>query len=405
MDTRVNPSPEADALVRPKNARQRRIWPWLLLVLAAVAGAILLREPWKRTGPGIAPMPSGRPGAAAAQAVAVAAAAKGDIPVTLTSLGTVTSLATVTVRSQISGYLTEIHFREGQMVKKGDLLAQIDPRPYEAALAQVQGQLERDQALLENARLDVERYERLIKTNATPKQTLDTAVAAVRQYEGTVRSDQGQVDAQKLNLVYCRIVSPVEGRAGLRQVDAGNFVTAADPNGIVVVAQLDPISVTFTLPEIHLRQLMKRYQAGAKLPVSIYDRSNTEKRADGILDTVDNQVDTSTGTVKLRALFQNADGALFPNEFVNVALLLDTLHDAVTVPAAAIQSGVLGTFVYLVNTGNSTVSVRKVQAGPAADGRVAVLSGLASGDIVVTDGADRLTDGAKVAIPGEILQR
>jgi multidrug efflux system membrane fusion protein len=286
------------------------------------------------------------------------------------------------------------------MVRKGDLLAQIDPRPYEAALAQFQGQVEKDQALLDNARLDLERYQRLIKTDATTRQTLDTQAAAVRQYEGTVRSDQGQVDAQKLNLIYCRITSPVEGRVGLRQVDAGNYVTAADTNGIVVVTQLDPISVTFTLPETSLRKLMKRYQAGTKLQVSIYDRSSTEKRADGILDTVDNQVDTSTGTVKIRALFENADSALFPNEFVNVALLLDTLQDVVAVPAAAVQSGILGTFVYRVNAENNTVSVQKIQAGPAADGRVAVLSGLAAGDVVVTDGADHLSDGAKVTIPG-----
>jgi multidrug efflux system membrane fusion protein len=397
MDTRVNPSRKLDNFVRPDEAKARRVWPWLLLALAAIAVMIVLREPWKRSGPG--PMPFGRPAAGAVQTVAVATAAKGDIPITLTSLGTVTSLATVTVKSQISGYLTDIHFREGQMVKKGDLLAQIDPRPYEAALAQFQGQVEKDQALLDNARLDLERYQRLIKTDATTRQTLDTQVATVRQYEGTVRSDQGQVDAQKLNLVYCRITSPVEGRVGLRQVDAGNYVTAADTNGIVVVTQLDPISVTFTLPETSLRQLMKRYQ-GAKLQVSIYDRSSTEKRADGILDTVDNQVDTSTGTVKIRALFQNADGALFPNEFVNVALLLDTLHEAVTAPAAAVQSGILGTFVYRVNAENNTVSVQKIQAGPAADGRVAILSGLAAGDVVVIDGADHLSDGAKVTIPG-----
>lgn len=401
MDTRLEFSQGKAGYVRPKEAMGRRVWPWLVVGLAAIAVLILLREPWKRSGPG--PMPFGPPRAGAVQAVAVATAAKGDIPITLTSLGTVTSLATVTVKSQISGYLTDIHFREGQMVSKGDLLAQIDPRPYEASLAQFQGQLEKDQALLDNARLDLDRYQRLIKTDATTKQTLDTAAATVRQYEGAVRGDQGQVEAQKLNLVYCRITSPIEGRVGLRLVDAGNYVTAADTNGIVVVTQLHPISVMFTLPETRLRQLMKRYQAGAKLPVSVYDRSHTEMRADGVLDTVDNQVDTSTGTVKLRALFENADGALFPNEFVNVALLLDTLHDTVTVPAAAVQSGLLGTFVYRVNAGNNTVSVQKIQAGPAADGRVAVLSGLAAGDVVVTDGADHLSDGAKVTIP-EALQ-
>jgi membrane fusion protein, multidrug efflux system len=387
MDTRVNPSQKLDNLVHAKNAGGRRVWPWLLVGLAAAAALIVLREPWKRGGPG--PMPFGPPGVGAVQSVAVAAAAKSDVPITLTSLGTVTSLVTVTVKSQISGYLTDIHFREGQMVRKGDLLAQVDPRPYEAALLQYQGQLDKDQALLDNARLDLDRYQRLIKTDATTRQTLDTAAATVRQYEGTVRS-------------YCRITAPVEGRAGLRQVDAGNYVTASDTNGIVVVTKLDPISVVFTLPETNLQPLMKRYQAGAALKVTVYDRNIAEKRAEGVLDTIDNQVDTSTGTVKLRAVFQNADAALFPNEFVNVALLLDTLHDAIAVPAQAVLSGIPGTFVYRVNPDSNTVSVRKIETGPAADGRVAVLSGLDAGDIVVTDGADHLSDGARITIPAEV---
>lgn len=344
---------------------------------------------------------SGPPGgfsSQSAQSVAVAAAAKGDIPVRLTSLGTVTSLATVTVKSQISGYLTEIHFREGQMVKKGDVLVQVDPRSYEALLAQYQGTLDKDQALLDNARLDLERYQRLIKQDSTSKMTVDTQAATVRQYEGTVRADQAQVDTQKLNLEYCRIVSPVNGRVGLRQVDVGNYVTASDTDGIVVVTQIEPISVVFTLPETSLRQLTKRLRAGAKISVAVYDQANIEKLADGTLDAVDNQISTTTGTVKLRAAFDNADGTLFPNQFVNVMVRLDTLHDAITVPTTAVQSGTPGTFVYLANADN-TVSLRKVTTGPSADGRIAVLSGLAEGDKVVVDGADRLSDGAKIGIP------
>jgi membrane fusion protein, multidrug efflux system len=345
-------------------------------------------------------MPFGGPAAGAAQSVAVATAAKGDIPVTVNSIGTVNSVATVTVKSRFSGYLTDIYFREGQMVKKGDLLAQVDPRPYEAALAQYQRQLEKDQALLDNARLDLEHYQRLTQQDATSAQAADIAVAMVRQYERAVGVDPAQVDEQKLNLVYCRITSPVDGRVGLRQVDAGNYVSASDTNGIVVVIELDPISVIFTVPEDSLPQLMKRHQAGAKLKVTIYDRTGSQKRGEGVLNGVDNQTDTSTGTVKVRALFHNADGSLFPDEFVSVALLLDTLQDVVTVPAAALQRGGPGTFVYQVNADNMTVAVRRILLGAVAGDRVAVLSGLAAGDVVVINGADHLNNGARIAITG-----
>lgn len=394
MDTRVEPPLKPDAPLRAERTQGRRVWPWLLLLVVAIAGIIVWRQPWKSAMSG----PPGGFSSQSAQSVAVAAAAKGDIPVRLTSLGTVTSLATVTVKSQISGYLTEIHFREGQMVKKGDVLVQVDPRPYEALLAQYQGTLDKDQALLDNARLDLERYQRLIKQDSTSKMTVDTQAATVRQYEGTVRADKAQVDTQKLNLEYCRIVSPVDGRAGLRQVDVGNYVTASDTDGIVVVTQIEPISVVFTLPETSLRQLTKRLRTGAKISVAAYDQANIEKLADGTLDAVDNQISTTTGTVKLRAAFDNADGTLFPNQFVNVTVLIDTLHDAITVPAAAVQSGTPGTFVYLANADN-TASLRRVTTGPSADGRIAVLSGLSEGDKVVVDGADRLSDGAKIGIP------
>jgi len=370
-------------------------WLWLVAVAAAIVALVIWRQPWKISQ---ASLPPGGPLMQSVQSVALGTAEKGNIPIILNSLGTVTSLASVTMKSQISGYLTAIHFREGQMVKKGDLLAEIDSRTYEAQLAQYQGTLEKDQALLDNARLDLERYRRLIKLDSTSKQTLDTQAATVRQYEGTVRADQAEVDTQKLNLTYCRIVSPVDGRIGLRQVDVGTYVTASDTDGIVVVTQLAPISVVFTLPESSLRPLMKRLQTGARINVIAYDQTNTEKLAEGTLEAVDNKIDTTTGTVKLRAQFANADQSLFPNQFVNIALLLDTLQDVVTAPTTAVQTGTPGTFVYLANADN-TVSLRKVTIGASAAGRIAVLSGLKEGDKVVVDGADHLNDGAKINVP------
>lgn len=394
MDTSIEPSLKPDVTERSISTG-RPVWPWFLLLGVVIAAIIVWREPWTSRTAGA---PPGGPPFRSLQSVAVAPAIVGNIPITLTSLGTVTSLATVTVKSQISGYLTALNFREGQTVKTGDVLAQVDPRPYEAALAQYEGQLEQDQALLDNARLDLKRYQQLIKQDSTSKQTVDTAAATVRQYEGTVRADQALVDTQKLNLSYCRIVSPVDGRVGLRQVDVGNYVMASDTNGIVVVTQIQPISVIFTLPEDDLRQVMKRLQAGAHLDVTAYDRTNTEKLAQGTLDTVDNQIDTTTGTVKLRAQFDNADGSLFPNQFVNVTMLVDTLRNVITVPSAAVQTGTPGAYAYVVNADN-TVSLRKVTAGASADGRTAVLSGLAEGDTVVVDGVDHLVDGTRVSIP------
>ena len=392
MDTRPSLSPDSDLASKPFRSKKRRIWIWL-----GLAGAAIVVLAWLGfKDQGLSPQqPS--PGVELPQSVAVAGATKSDVPIRLNALGTVTSLATVTIKSQISGYLTKIVFREGQLVKKGDLLVEIDPRPYQVALAQYQGQLAKDIALLDNARLDLTRYRQLSKQNAISKQTTDTQEATVRQYEGTVAADQAQVDNQKLNLIYCQIISPIDGRVGLRQVDIGNYVTASDTSGIVVVTQIDPISVVFTLPEDNLTALMQRLRDGAQLSVTAYDRTNTTKLADGTLDTVDNQVDTSTGTVKLRAMFANAGSALFPNQFVNVQLLLNTLRDVITVPTAAVQTGIPGTFVYLVNS-DSTVSVRTIQTIATADGRVAVLTGLSIGDRVVIDGIDHLHNGSIVTI-------
>ncbi len=322
---------------------------------------------------------------------------KGDIDITLNALGTVTSLSTVTVRTQITGQLVNIDFREGQEVKKGDPLVEIDSRPYELALQQAQGSLTRDQALLDDARLDLARYKSLAAQNAIPKQQYDTQVALVHQYEGTVVTDQAQIDAAKLNIAYCHIVAPAAGRVGLRQVDQGNYVTPTDTNGIVLITLVQPISVIFTLPEDDLPAVLGRMHAGATLSTTAYDRSGTTQLGTGTLMTLDNQIDTTTGQVKLRAQFANESENLFPNQFVNIRLLVDVLHDATVMPTSAVQRGSPGTYVYLVNADN-TVSVRTIELGPADGERQSVRSGLSPGDRVVVDGADKLRDGAKVVV-------
>ena len=325
---------------------------------------------------------------------------KGDIGINLNALGTVTSLATVTIRSQISGQLIHIDFKEGDDVKKGDLLAEIDSRPYEATLAQARGQLARDEAMLKGAQVDLARYQGLAAQNAVPHQTLDTQTALVAQDQGTVEADRATVKSAEVNLQYCRILSPLDGRVGLRQVDQGNYVTPGDANGLVVITQLQPISVLFTVPEDNLQAISKRIQAGAVLPATAYDRGGANKIADGTLQTFDSQIDPTTGTIKLRAQFPNESKTLYPNQFVNIRLLLDTHKDVTTMTTAGIQRGVPGTFVYLVNA-DSTVSVRPVQLGVTDGDRVEVRSGLAPGDRIVIDGADKLRDGAKINVRAE----
>jgi len=379
--------------IKTRRPRRRMVWLSVLVVLV-LAGAIW----WTRQGG--APQPAGGGRNAAPMSIVPETVAKGDIGINLNALGTVTSLATVTIRTQISGYLQKIDFKEGDDVKKGDLLAEIDSRPYEAALAQAKGNLARDEALLKGAQVDLTRYQALAAQNAVPHQTLDTQVALVAQDQGTVEADRAAVKAAEVNLQYCRIVSPLDGRVGLRQVDQGNYVTPGDTNGLVVITQLQPISVLFTLPEDNLQTVLKRMQGGATLPAAAYDRSGASKIADGILLTFDSQIDPTTGTIKARAQFANDAKTLYPNQFVNIRLLVDTHKDVTTMSTAGIQRGVPGTFVYLVNADN-TVSVRKVVLGVTEGERVEVRSGLAPGDRIVIDGADKLREGAKVNIRAE----
>jgi multidrug efflux system membrane fusion protein len=343
---------------------------------------------------------SGRAAQSAPQPVGAATGGLGDIRIIVNALGTVTPVATITLTTQISGQLTEVRFKEGQHVKKGDFMAQIDPRPYEAAEEQAEGQLIHDQGLLDQARMDSARYLSLTKIESIARQQAEDQVFVVKQYEGTVKADQAQVEAQKTNLIYCHIVSPIDGRVGLRLVDAGNYVQAANATAIGVIAQMQPITVIFPVPEDDLPQIQEQLRAGKTLEVMVYDRANITKLATGKVVALDSQIDTSTGTVKLRAEFDNADEKLFPNQFVNAQLLVRILHDVVTAPIAAVQGVGPSTYVYLVNA-DDTVSVRPIKLGPTDGDVVQIESGLAPGDRVVVDGADRLRDGARVSIRSE----
>jgi multidrug efflux system membrane fusion protein len=385
-----------DPTIGPSQIAKPRSRRWLvltsMLALLVVAGVVW----WSRQAS--APQPGGRN--AGPMSIVPEVVGKGDIGISLNALGTVTSLATVTIRTQISGYLMKIDFKEGDDVKKGDVLAEIDPRPYEAALAQANGNLARDEALLKGAQVDLARYQGLAAQNAVPRQTLDTQIALVAQDQGTVEADRAMVKAAQVNLQYCHIISPLNGRVGLRQVDQGNYVTPGDANGLVVITQMQPISVLFTLPEDNIQTVLKRMQSGAVLPATAYDRGGASKIADGTLLTFDSQIDPTTGTIKARAQFANDPQTLYPNQFVNIRLLVDTHKDVTTMSTAGIQRGVPGTFVYLVNA-DSTVSVRPVQLGVTEGERVEVRSGLAPGDRIVIDGADKLRDGAKINVRTE----
>ena len=367
------------------------------LGLAVVVGA-----GWYISQNGTTSTPAARQGrfaAGAATPVGIAAAAKGEIPVIVRALGTVTPLNTVNVKTQITGQLIKVEFKEGQMVKQGDLLAVVDPRPYDVALQQAIGTMQKDEALLKNAQTDLERYKKLVAQDSIARQQYDTQISLVRQYEAALVIDQAQVDAAKLNVTYTKILAPLTGRIGLRLVDQGNYVTMADATSICIIIQVQPISVLFTIPEDSLPQVRARLKAGATLEVRVLDRAQKTELAVGKLDTHDNVIDTTTGTVKLRATFDNKDEALFPNQFVNVRLLVDTVKDATVVPVAAIQRGQPGTYVYLVKA-DDTVAIKVVTLGVTDGEKVQITSGLEVGDEVVIDGTDRLRDGAKIRRPG-----
>jgi multidrug efflux system membrane fusion protein len=378
----------------------RRHWLLIAIVLLLVCGgAWFLHRARQQSAANTRPNFDFRNNAVA---VSVATVKQGDITVRIPGLGTVTALTTVTVKAQISGIMEKVNFKEGQLVKKGELLAEIDPRPYEAALAQAKANLARDEASLADARLDMKRYEDLIKQDSVSQQQVDTQRATVGQDEGTVASDKAAIQTAEVNLAYTKIASPVEGRVGLRKVDQGNYVTPGDANGIVVVTQLHPITVLFTVPEDNIPSIMRQIKAGSTLTVEATSRSDQEHLADGTLSTTDNLIDTTTGTLKLRAMFDNTDNSLFPGQFVNVSLVVTTLKDQLIMPAAAVRrgapDGVQSAFVYLVNS-NNTVSVRPVVLGVVDGETQAVKSGIDVNDVVVTDGGDRLREGAQVQLP------
>ena len=336
--------------------------------------------------------------------VRVATVTQGDFPVYYKALGTVTSTNTVSVRSRVAGELMKVNYEEGQVVKAGDLLAQIDPRSYQIALQQAQGTLLQNQALLKNAQIDLQRYQGLFKEDSIAKQTLDTQASLVGQYQGTIKTNEAAVNDAKLNLEFTQIRSPVTGRVGLRQLDVGNLVAANDTTALAVITQMQPITVVFTLPETELAPVLERYHSGARLTAEAWDRSDAKLQASGVLASLDNQIDITTGTLKFKARFENRDEALFPNQFVNIRLLANTLKNAVLAPSAAIQFGTDGSYVYVVGD-DSKVSLRQLKLGASDGSSTVVVNGLKVGDRVVLEGTDRLREGSPVEVvnaPGQV---
>jgi multidrug efflux system membrane fusion protein len=403
-------APDTGSETRPSRLPppSKKPWRWIALLVALVAGYMGWRHFMEPSAePAATPATQGQGGKAsgrgASQPVGVATVQPRDVNVVISALGTVTPIATVTVVSQISGYLQQVAFTEGQHVKKGDFLAQIDTRPAEALKAQYEGQLAHDQGLLDQARVDDIRYQSLLKQNSIARQTAEDQKYIVQQYEGTVRADQALINQQALNIAYAHIVSPVDGRVGLRLVDAGNYVTQGSTAGIAVVTQLQPMSVLFSVPEDALNKIAPKMRDGAQLTAVAYDRANVKKLATGVVTVLDNQVDTTTGMVKLRATFDNQDEALFPNQFVNIRLLVDVLKGVIAAPTAAVQHGAPGDYTYVVND-DGKAAVRVLKLGQIDGDHVQILSGLNAGDRVVVDGADRLREGADVRVVGDSTQ-
>ena len=394
---RSAPAPAVPTIVEPAPPRRRNWLLWIAIIAALAAAAFVAWKKYESAAPSAnREDSSGRP-AQPPQTVRVASVITGEMPLTIDALGTVTPFETVTIRTQIAGTLQNVGFTEGQTVKAGDFIAQIDPRPYEAALAQAQGQLAKDQALLSQAQGDLARFQQLAKQDSIAQQQVADQVALVAQDKAAIATDQAMVKTAELNVAYTHIVSPVTGRVGLRLVDPGNYLQPSDAAGIVVITQIDPISVVFTTPENNLPRISARLNSGATLPVTVLDRDNVHALATGTLTTFDSQIDVTTGTIKMRSTFANPNGVLFPQQFVNVRLLVDTMTGATLAPNPAIQLGASGNFVYLLNE-DSTVSKRDVVTGPTDGKHTVITSGLAAGDKVVIDGVDRLRDGAKVKV-------
>ena len=394
-DHRLPPAQVQTTPGEPPVKRRSFWWIWLLLLLAAAGGIYYWYSGSQKTKQAAQRSQEAK---AANRAVPVVASTihRGDMPVYLRGLGSVTAFNTVTVKSRVDGQLTEVNFKEGQFVQKGQVLAQIDPRAFQVQLDQALGQLARDQAQLKDAQVNLERDQALWEGQVIAKQQLDTQGASVNQIKGTLTADQANIDSAKLQLTYARITAPISGRIGLRLVDAGNIVHAADPNGLIVITQLQPIAVLFTIPADNLQPVLKKLRAESKLSVDAYDRDDVNKLASGSLLTLDNTIDQTTGTARLKAVFDNADGALFPNQFVNCRLLLDVKHNAVIAPVAAIQRGPQGSFVYVVT--NKKAEVRVITAGLTEGNDVEILNGLQPGETVVTDGMDRLQAGSAVDV-------
>jgi multidrug efflux system membrane fusion protein len=370
--------------------RHRHAWRLFALLFVFILGFGLLMHFLGKGKPAHASVVPAIP-------VVAATAKKGNLPIYLNGLGAVTPVYTVTVRTRVDGELFSVPVREGQMVAAGEVIAEIDPRPFQVQLLQAQGQKERDEAFLANAKIDLERYRVLYGQSAVPQQQLATQIATVNQYEAIVKADEGAVESAKLNLTYAHITSPIAGRVGLRLVDPGNIVHAADQNGLFVITQLQPITVVFNIAEDNVPQVMRKLQAGQRLPVDAWDRDFKTKIATGTLLTIDNQVDANTGTVRFKATFANRDNSLFPSQFVNARLLIDTRSNTVLIPTAAVQRGPQANFVFVVKP-DSTVELRNVVMGPTEQGTASIDQGLTAGEVVVTEGVDKLQQGTKVTV-------
>ena len=387
----VAPEHPIPASEREPDPGSRRSW-WILGGGALLLIGFLLFRILSGRGPK-GPAPSGR-----AIPIVAAAARKGDMPVTLTGLGTVTALNTVTVKSRVDGQIVRIVFQEGQFVRQGELLVEIDPRPFQVQLMQAEGQMAKDQATLKNAAMDLERFKSLARQGILSRQQLDAQTTAVNQSEATLKADRAAVESAKLNLAYCHITAPISGKVGLRQVDLGNMVRASDATGLAVIAPVQPISVVFTIPADSVQRVLLQNRKGKPLSVEAFDRDMKTRLASGSVQAIDNQVDAGTGTVRIKAIFSNEDGALFPNQFVNARLRVDTLEGVTIIPTSALQQSPQGTFVYVVKA-DGTVEMRLVEVQATEGDSTALRGGLAPGELVATDGLEKLKPGAKVALP------